>query len=82
MAARLRAESDRSPAEIDLTVLRSWLARLRTGGAARASLARRAASARTFGTWAHRCGLSPTDVGARLASPRAHRTLPTVLRAD
>ncbi|MGI5213687.1 tyrosine recombinase XerC [Plantactinospora sp. CA-290183] len=69
-------------AELDITVLRSWLAKLRTLGAARASLARRAASARTFSAWAHRTGLLETDVGAPLASPRAHRELPAVLRAD
>ncbi|GAB2918753.1 tyrosine recombinase XerC [Micromonospora polyrhachis] len=70
------------PGELDLAVLRSWLARLRTQGAARTSLARRAASARTFSSWAHRTGLLATDVGAPLASPKAHRELPTVLRAD
>ncbi|WP_433316795.1 tyrosine recombinase XerC [Micromonospora sp. CA-269861] len=69
-------------AEVDLSVLRSWLARQRTTGAARTSLARRAASARAFSAWAHRAGLLPTDVGAALASPRAHRELPNVLRAD
>ncbi|MFC4021291.1 tyrosine recombinase XerC [Micromonospora sp. GCM10011542] len=69
-------------ADLDLSVLRSWLARQRTTGAARTSLARRAASARAFSGWAHRTGLLPADVGAALASPRAHRELPTVLRAD
>ncbi|WP_406077050.1 tyrosine-type recombinase/integrase [Micromonospora sp. NBC_00858] len=69
-------------AELDLSVLRSWLARQRTTGAARTSLARRAASARAFSAWAHRAGLLPADVGATLASPRAHRELPSVLRAD
>ncbi|MEU5945373.1 tyrosine recombinase XerC [Micromonospora sp. NPDC047465] len=69
-------------AELDLTVLRSWLAKQRTMGAARTSLARRAASARAFSAWAHRCGLLSTDVAGALASPRAHRDLPTVLRAD
>ncbi|MEV4659648.1 tyrosine recombinase XerC [Micromonospora sp. NPDC049301] len=69
-------------AELDLSVLRSWLARQRTTGAARTSLARRAASARAFSAWAYRAGLLPADVGAALASPRAHRELPTVLRAD
>ncbi|MDG4808356.1 tyrosine recombinase XerC [Micromonospora sp. WMMD1120] len=69
-------------AELDLSVLRSWLARQRTTGAARTSLARRAASARAFSAWAHRAGLLPSDVGAALASPRAHRELPGVLRAD
>ncbi|MEO3769791.1 tyrosine-type recombinase/integrase [Micromonospora sp. B9E7] len=69
-------------AELDLSVLRSWLARQRTTGAARTSLARRAASARAFSAWAHRAGLLSVDVGAALASPRAHRELPSVLRAD
>ncbi|MEH0935040.1 tyrosine recombinase XerC [Micromonospora psammae] len=70
------------PAALDLAVLRSWLAKQRTLGAARTSLARRAASARTFSAWAHRAGLLPVDVAAALSSPRAHRELPTVLRAD
>ncbi|WP_371408478.1 tyrosine-type recombinase/integrase [Micromonospora zamorensis] len=69
-------------AELDLSVLRSWLAKQRTTGAARTSLARRAASARAFSAWAHRAGLLSSDVGAVLASPRAHRELPSVLRAD
>ena len=71
-----------TPDDLDLSVLRSWLARLRTTGAARTSLARRAAAARGFTAWAHRDGLVDRDVGAQLASPKAHRDLPTVLRAD
>ncbi|MGC9666344.1 tyrosine recombinase XerC [Planosporangium sp. 12N6] len=72
----------RSPADVDLVVLRSWLARMRTAGAARTTLARRGAAARTFCTWAYREKLAPTDAGQRLASPKAHRELPGVLRAD
>jgi integrase/recombinase XerC len=71
-----------TPGELDIAVLRSWLAARLRGGAARTSQARRAAAARTFTTWAHRAGLAAQDVGAQLASPRAHRELPTVLRAD
>jgi integrase/recombinase XerC len=67
---------------LDVQVLRSWLARLRSTGAARTTLARRAAAARTFTAWAHRTGLLATDPGAQLASPRPHRTLPPVLRQD
>jgi integrase/recombinase XerC len=70
------------PSDLDITVLRGWLAHRMADGAARTSQARRAAAARTFTAWAHRAGLSPTDAGAQLASPRAHRDLPTVLRAD
>jgi integrase/recombinase XerC len=67
---------------LDLAVLRAWLASGRARGASRTTLARRAAAARTFTAWAARTGRTPTDVGARLASPRAHRRLPEVLRAD
>jgi integrase/recombinase XerC len=72
----------RTPSELTLAALRSWLARLRSAGAARASLARRAAVARTFTAWAHRDGRLARDVGAGLASPKVHRELPHVLRAD
>ncbi|MBB5828161.1 integrase/recombinase XerC [Micromonospora carbonacea subsp. aurantiaca] len=69
-------------ADLDLGVVRSWLAKQRTTGAARTTMARRAAAARAFSAWAQRAGLAPADVAASLASPRAHRELPTVLRAD
>jgi integrase/recombinase XerC len=67
---------------LDLPVLRSWLARLRTTGAARSTLARHGAVARTFCSWGYREGLLPADIGQRLASPKAHRELPAVLRSD
>ncbi len=67
---------------IDLTSLRSWLAAQRTAGASRTTLARRAAAARTFTAWAYRAGHLTADPGPRLAAPRPHRTLPSVLRAD
>jgi integrase/recombinase XerC len=70
------------PTDLDLTVLRSWLARLRSTGAARSSLARRSAAARSFTGWAHRTGLLDTDPGARLAVARPERHLPSVLRQD
>jgi integrase/recombinase XerC len=68
--------------DVDLRVLRSWLAIQRTRGLSRASLARHAASLRTFCSWAQRTGLLDNDPGQLLASPRAHRTLPEVLRVD
>ena len=71
-----------TPGDLDIATLRSWLARLRTLGGARTSLARRAAAARTFRAWAHRGGLLETDVGAQLATPKAGRDLPAVLRAE
>jgi len=70
------------PAAIDLAVLRSWLARLRTTGAARSSIARRAAAARSFTGWMNRTGRTPVDAGLRLVSPSPRRALPGVLRRD
>jgi integrase/recombinase XerC len=66
---------------LDLAVLRSWLARSQSQGRARSTLARRGTAARVFTAWAHRQGLGP-DAAAQLGTPRHHRTLPAVLRAD
>ncbi len=68
--------------DLDLGVLRSWLALGRSRGDGRTTTARRAASARSFTAHLRRTGTAPEDVGLRLASPRAHRTLPEVLAAD
>ncbi len=70
------------PSDLDLAVLRSWLARRRSTGAARASLARQAASARAFTGWARRTGVTSVDAGELLVSPRPHRVLPAVLAPD
>lgn len=68
--------------DLELRTVRSWLAIQRNSGAARTTLARRSAAIRTFTAWAHRTGLTSTDPGQLLASPRAHRTLPPILRVD
>src|SRR5437867_2124037 len=60
--------------------LRRWLAHLRTRGLARSSLARKAASVRTFYAWAHRRGVVPTDPAILLAHPSPASRLPTVLK--
>lgn len=70
------------PTELDLRLLRSWLAKQQTMGRARTTIARRSTAARTFTGWLHRTGRIATDPGALLASPKAHRVLPPVLRAD
>jgi integrase/recombinase XerC len=72
----------RSVADLDLAVLRGWLARQRRAGAARTTLARRAAAARTFTEWARMVGLATDDPGRVLSSARPHRTLPAVLGHD
>jgi integrase/recombinase XerC len=66
--------------ELDVRMLRSWLARQHTQGASRRTLARRTSSARVFTAWALRRGHLTTDPGAGLTSPKPHRRLPEVLR--
>ncbi|UTT50184.1 tyrosine recombinase XerC [Rhodococcus gordoniae] len=78
--------ADRHPeariTDLDLDLLRSWLAGMVTGGAARATLARRTSSARVFTAWLERTRRLDTDPATRLVSPRPHRSLPAVLRDD
>jgi len=69
-------------AGLDLRALRSWLAKQQTMGRSRTTLARRATAARVFTAWLARTGHTATDVGAALGSPKAHRTLPPVLRVE
>lgn len=69
-------------AGLDLALLRRWLAEQRTGGASRTTLARRASAARVFTAWAVRTGRLREDPGLRLAAPRPHRTLPSVLSKE
>lgn len=65
--------------ELTLADLRSWLADQASAGAARSTLARRAAAARTFCRWAYAVGHLATDPSVRLVAPRRQRTLPGVL---
>ncbi len=69
-------------AEVDIAVLRAWLATQHAAGQARASIARRAAAARAFTAFAHERGMLAADHGAGLASPKTRRTLPEVLAVD
>jgi len=66
---------------LDLRLLRGWLAGLHQAGASRTTLARRAAAARTFSTWAFQHRLLAADVAELLVSPRPHRSIPAVLSA-
>lgn len=64
---------------IDASVLRSWLARQRSAGYARTTLARRSSAARMFFAFAVRRGLAARDPAAGLATPKTERRLPRVL---
>jgi len=70
------------PAELDLRLLRGWLAIQHKSGAARATLARRGAAARAFTAFAHRQGWLAVDPGPLLGTLKTRRTLPHVLRQD
>lgn len=83
VADLLRFAADRGVAELpelDLLVLRAWLAGMDRRGAARATISRRVAAARCFTGWAVRQGLLEQDPAARLSSPTARRTIPAILR--
>ncbi|MEV4251726.1 tyrosine recombinase XerC [Spirillospora sp. NPDC049652] len=71
-----------SPGDLDLSVLRAWLARQYAMGRSRATLARRTAAARTFTRWLYRRGVLATDPGPLLGTPKRTRDLPTVLAQD
>jgi len=69
-------------ADIEIDVLRAWLAGQHRAGQARATIARRAAAARSFTAFAHRQGWLAADPGVQLGAPRVHKRLPHVLRQD
>jgi integrase/recombinase XerC len=68
--------------DLDLPLLRRWLADMAARDLARSTLARRAAAARGFTSWAQRTGRVEADVGRRLQARRPRSPLPGVLRAD
>jgi integrase/recombinase XerC len=69
-------------ARLGVSELREWLGAQHADGASRATLARRAASVRTFTAWAAQTGLLPVDPGPRLTAPAKQRKLPATLRAE
>jgi len=69
-----------APDGLELPLLRHWLAAQHEAGAARATLARRGAAARTFTAFAHRQGWLAVDPGPLLGTLKTRRSLPHVLR--
>nr|WP_244962763.1 tyrosine recombinase XerC [Cryobacterium roopkundense] len=65
--------------DLTLELLREWLWVGTQAGLARATLARRSASARSFTAWLARTGGSTNDPGVRLRTPKPGRTLPRVI---
>src|SRR5271169_4377115 len=70
------------PGDLAAAHLRGWLASQHASGAARTTVARRGAAARTFTAFAHRRGWLAIDPGPRLGTLKTRRTLPHVLRQD
>lgn len=68
--------------ELDLSILRSWLAKQKTLGKSRTTMARRATAVRVFTAWLVRTGRAAADPGSALVSPKLPRSLPAVLRQD
>jgi len=65
--------------QLALVDLRAWLADLHRNGCARATIARKAAAARAFTSWALQRGIIGVDPALRLASPSVPTTLPVIL---
>ncbi|MFJ4997187.1 tyrosine recombinase XerC [Microbacterium sp. NPDC088619] len=68
--------------QVTLETLRDWLWRATQRGDARSTLARRAAAARSFFSWAQEQQLVDHDPSLRLMAPKRGRTLPTIASQD
>lgn len=77
-----RGQGVESYVEMELSTLRGWLAEMAARQLSRSTVARRGAAARTFFEWAARTERIAQDPAARLASPRLHKVLPTVLAVN
>lgn len=69
-----------APAAISLGMLRGWLGELNVAGLSRSTLARRAATARTFTAWLTREEIINQDPALRLRAPKRGQSLPHVLQ--
>ncbi|MDO9398375.1 MAG: tyrosine recombinase XerC [Herbiconiux sp.] len=64
---------------LDLELYRDWLWAASQRELAKSTLARRAATAKTFSAWLRRSGHIEVDTALRLRAPKPERTLPRVL---
>lgn len=81
-ATRCQARGLGHPGEVDLRVLRRYLAELDAQGYARTTIARRSSSLRGWFALLVRRGVIASDPAALLVAPRTGRHLPRVLRTD
>lgn len=68
--------------EIHIEHLRDWLYEADQRGLAKSTLARKSAAVRTFSAWLVKTGAIEIDFAQRLKSPKASRSLPTVVSRE
>jgi tyrosine recombinase XerC len=79
--AAFLARGGRTLGDAEYALLRRWLAHLATRGYARSSVARKAASIRSFYAWAIRRGRVASNPASMLSQPAKPSRLPGVLKA-
>ena len=77
-----RARSGLRPVDLDLSVIRGFLAELYRQGQSRASVARKLSALRTFGRFLRREGWIEADPAALAPSPRREHKVPAHLSVD
>ncbi len=77
----LRFFASRENTELDLPLLRAWLANLGRV-CSPSTVARKVASVRSFSRWCVRTGLTSSNPAAELRVPRVRRGLPTLLSPE
>ena len=80
LLAHAVSENAENLADLELGTLRRWLGAQSEAGMSRATLARRAATARAFTAWAVREELITADPALRLKAPKREKSLPGVLQ--
>ncbi|MFJ2617764.1 tyrosine recombinase XerC [Glutamicibacter sp. NPDC087344] len=69
-----------TPAQVQVFMLREWLAGMYEAEISRTTIARRISSVKNFFAWALKHRLVPEDPALRLAAPKKERRLPQVLQ--
>ncbi|MFM5905618.1 MAG: tyrosine-type recombinase/integrase [Micrococcales bacterium] len=67
---------------LSLEQIREWLYAMAEAGAARSTIARKAAAIRSFTAWLEHQGLHPQNLGLRLKTPKGQKVLPKVVTSD
>ena len=82
LATHLQKQNISNLDDLDLEHLRDWLWQATQKGLTKATIARKSAAVRSFTAWALKSGITTSDPGLRLRSPKASRTLPKVVSRE